>query len=313
MSEQLQTNKVLPMACLAVLPLIGCASLAKRDLAHDPFPEAQTEIRAVLETIIHDAETANVDGLREVHLESDKFTKFGGGEVYERMNYAECVESEAAAVTSVQEYRSEAKDLKIDVFGNVAVVTYYPYRVVKKDGKVLRYSARQSLVFLKTRNGWRIVHEHQSPKRYDLSNYPFPEGQEELRLVLEKIYHDARTAELAALRAGHLNSAKFTKFGPRSFERQNFQQCNETEADFVTSIQDAEFDLQDIKIDVFGDVAIATYYPQASFKKDGEVIQASGRQTLVFLNTADGWKIVHEHGTPKACFAEAQPGAVEEN
>lgn len=26
---------------------------------------------------------------------------------------------------------------------------------------------------------------------------------------------------------------------------------------------------------------------------------ASGRQTLVFLKTNVGWKIVHEHGTPK--------------
>jgi len=150
---------------LATMPLMGCASTVKPDLAHDTFPEAQAELRAALEKIIHDAETANVEGLREVHLKSDKFTKFGGGEVYERMNYAECVESETAAVTSVEEYSSEAKDLKIDVFGDVAVMTYYPQRVVKKDGKILRYSARQSLVFLKTRNGWKIVHEHQSPKR----------------------------------------------------------------------------------------------------------------------------------------------------
>ena len=36
--------------------------------------------------------------------------------------------------------------------------------------------------------------------------------------------------------------------------------------------------------------------------QNGESKKARGRQTLVFLNTADGWKIVHEHGTPEAKF-----------
>ena len=56
------------------------------ELAHDPFPTAQSELRAVLDAMIRDVETANVQGLRDVHLDSDKFTKFGGGSVYERMD-----------------------------------------------------------------------------------------------------------------------------------------------------------------------------------------------------------------------------------
>jgi ketosteroid isomerase-like protein len=54
-----------------------------------------------------------------------------------------------------------------------------------------------------------------------------------------------------------------------------------------------------LKIDVFGDIGIATYYPHVSFVQDGERKTGSGRQTLVFLKTNDGWKLVHEHGTPK--------------
>jgi len=57
--------------------------------------------------------------------------------------------------------------------------------------------------------------------------------------------------------------------------------------------------VQDLKVDVFGNVAIATYYPKVTFVKEGETRNVSGRQTLVFLKTDEGWKIVHEHGTPK--------------
>jgi len=69
------------------------------------------------------------------------------------MDYEQTVESETAAVTSVEAYESEARDLKIDIFGGVAVVTYYPHRSVTKDGEVQRYSTRQTLVYLRTPEG----------------------------------------------------------------------------------------------------------------------------------------------------------------
>ncbi len=49
------------------------------DLAHYPFPEAQAELREVLDDIVHDSETANVVALRDSHHKCEKFTKFGGG------------------------------------------------------------------------------------------------------------------------------------------------------------------------------------------------------------------------------------------
>jgi len=149
---------------IAALPLLGCAPPPEptaRNLVADPFPEAQAELREVMKAMTHDMETANAQGLRDVHLNSPKFTKFSG-RTYERSNVEATVTSETTAITSVEDYKSDARDLKIDVFGDVAVVTYYPHRTVKKDGEVLRYSARQTLVFVKTSDGWKIAHEHQS-------------------------------------------------------------------------------------------------------------------------------------------------------
>jgi hypothetical protein len=139
----------------------------------------------------------------------------------------------------------------------------------------------------------------QQPNQRDLINDTFPEAQAEIRLVLEEIYADARTANIAGLEASHLNSPKFTKFGPRSFERQTVEETNRMEAAFVSSISNMQIEMQDLKIDVFGDVAIATYYPHVTFERDSVDVIGSGRQTLVFLKTDDGWKIIHEHGTPK--------------
>ncbi|MFW6195646.1 MAG: nuclear transport factor 2 family protein [Chloroflexota bacterium] len=44
-------------------------------------------------------------------------------------------------------------------------------------------------------------------------------------------------------------------------------------------------------------MAVATYYPHASFTLDGERRSIDGRQTFVFVKADDGWKLAHEHGT----------------
>ena len=127
----------------------------------------------------------------------------------------------------------------------------------------------------------------------------FPEAQAEIREVIKSIVSDAETANIEGLKAAHLASDKFTKFGPRSFDRQDVISTNNSEEEFFGTISNYRQEINDLKINVFGNVAIATYYPHVSFILDGVEKSGSGRQTLVFLKTKDGWKIIHEHGTPK--------------
>ena len=143
-----------------------------------------------------------------------------------------------------------------------------------------------------------------STPRHDLAHYPFPEAQEEVRSALQGVFHDGKTANVEGLRARHLHSDKFTKFGTRKFERQTIEFCDKSEAGFVTKIQEPQWEAKDLKIDVFGEVAIATFYFHSSFKVHGELKRGLGRQTIVFLQTADGWKIAHEHRTGKRCFEQ---------
>jgi len=131
----------------------------------------------------------------------------------------------------------------------------------------------------------------------DIVNDLFPEAQSELRGVIESIVKDCETTNLEGLKAIHLASDKFTKFGPRSFERQDVKSTNESEVAHFGSISNFKEEVKDLKIDVFGDVGIATFYPHVAFEKDGVEKSGSARQTLVFLKTSEGWKIIHEHGT----------------
>jgi len=133
----------------------------------------------------------------------------------------------------------------------------------------------------------------------DLINDPFPEVQAELCEIVKSIAMDVMTANIEGLQAMHLDSDKFTKFGPRSFDRQDVASTNASEAAFFGSVSNVSYEVKELKIDVFGDIGIVTYYPHISFVRDGVETKASGRQTLVFLETKNGWKIVHEHGTTR--------------
>jgi len=119
----------------------------------------------------------------------------------------------------------------------------------------------------------------------------------EIRQAVQSIAEDIAEQDIEALQAAHLNSGGFSKFGPRSFERQDLSETNESEARFFSSITDVEYEVRDLKVDVFGSAAVATYYPHASFTMDGERRSIDGRQTFVFVRTGDGWKLAHEHGT----------------
>ena len=78
------------------------------------------------------------------------------------------------------------------------------------------------------------------------------------------------TANIAGLQAAHLDSDKFTKFGPRGFDRQDVASTNASEAVFFGSISNYSEEIADLKVDVFADVGIATYYREVSFVQDGE-------------------------------------------
>ena len=126
---------------------------------------------------------------------------------------------------------------------------------------------------------------------------PFPSAQAELRETVMSIADDIMSANIEGLQTAHLVSEKFTKFGPRKFERQDVSGANASEAVFFSSITNVDYRIDDLKIDVFGDIGVVTYYPHVTFEKENESKVVDGRQTLVFLKTDDGWKTVHEHGT----------------
>ncbi len=63
-------------------------------------------------------------------------------------------------------------------------------------------------------------------------------------------------------------------------------------------IADPSVDMKDLAVNVFGDVAIATYNGHFVGQLKGNPIALDQQATMVFARVGDDWKIVHEHFSP---------------
>ncbi len=124
------------------------------------------------------------------------------------------------------------------------------------------------------------------------------ELEKELQQTVMKVWEDANNSNIPELKSAHLYSPKFSKFGPRIAERQDVEQTIKSETEHFLSIKEANLIIEDLKIDIFDDVGIATFYNNFSFIKNDNRVQGKGRVTLAFLRTEEGWKIIHEHSSP---------------
>ncbi|MCM4155337.1 nuclear transport factor 2 family protein [Gramella sp. AN32] len=129
------------------------------------FPQAKQEVIETFEAIAQSIIDGDMDLLISFHAYGPKFTEFKDGalrnggeanEAYERTVFG--------SVTEV--VRFDANDLQVAVYyGNVANVTFHSdFRLRFGEGtEPVIINNQITLLFVKTKGKWKIVHEHHSP------------------------------------------------------------------------------------------------------------------------------------------------------
>src|SRR5262245_51820830 len=124
-------------------------------------------------------------------------------------------------------------------------------------------------------------------------------AQQQVERTLRDIMEAARRKDLDRIEAFHLYGPKFTKFDDwEPLDRQDAEQCRRSEREGLEAAETAEFSFGNLKVDIFGHVAIATFVLDESVRVGGETITAKARSTLVFVKVENDWKIAHEHFSP---------------
>lgn len=136
------------------------------DLLNDEFPDAKQAVKLTLDSIAQSVKAKDIDQLIAFHAYSPKFTEFKDGEPRNGGQANEDYERGVfGSVTEVEKFNMD--DLKIAVYGDLANVTLHTDFHLKFGDDLAVVNEQMSLLFLNTKNGWRIVHEHHSPLKIE--------------------------------------------------------------------------------------------------------------------------------------------------
>jgi ketosteroid isomerase-like protein len=131
----------------------------------------------------------------------------------------------------------------------------------------------------------------------DIINDAFSEEQAQIQMLLDEIFASGQKKELDRLASYHLYGPKFTEF-KNGQPRHGAEEGRKGEQEIFTAFSDFAYDLNDLNVNVFGDVAIATFHGHFTAKMSENPIAFALQATMVFVKDGNNWKITHEHFSP---------------
>ncbi len=130
--------------------------------AKTQIPDAEKVKTKVIE-LFEWVERKNLQPLITMRLEGE-FTTFDDFPPYTRLKYRDALIHNFGLIESWRgEFKLRCEDLKVKVFGDTALATFYIHYDIVYDGKPFRSTSRVTFVFLRRGGSWYIIHEHWSP------------------------------------------------------------------------------------------------------------------------------------------------------
>ena len=131
---------------------------------------------------------------------------------------------------------------------------------------------------------------------------PSDKDRKDVEATIRSLFEVGKNKDLSSLADLHASRDLFTKFDENPpYTRQNSEEAFVYEQAAFANISDYEYTIEELRIDLLGDVAISTFYLTYSgmfvndYSFEGSPVRARTRATIVMTRTPRGWKMVHEH------------------
>jgi ketosteroid isomerase-like protein len=128
----------------------------------------RSDIESLIRSFFDAGKNKDLPSLSAFHAASDKFSKFDENPPYTRQNSEEAFVHEQAAFANISDYSYTIDGLRVDLFGDTAVATFYlTYKGMfvndySFEGSPVGSRARVTMVLTREKDGWKIAHEHLS-------------------------------------------------------------------------------------------------------------------------------------------------------
>lgn len=128
------------------------------------------------------------------------------------------------------------------------------------------------------------------------------ESEEEvIKRLVYRSFEIGKSKDLQAIQSLH-SKDKFSKFGDAPpYMRMDYSDACMHEELYFASVSDYDFRIEDLRVDLFDDMAIATFIIVHTgmlvddYSFTGRTMNVRSRGTMVFQKKDSKWLIVHEH------------------
>ena len=130
------------------------------------------------------------------------------------------------------------------------------------------------------------------------------QSRREVAALITAYFEVGKSKEITSLSKFFAPSQYFTKFDESPpLTRQNANEAFMYEQARFANISDYDYKVEDLRIDVVGFMAIATFYLSYKgvfvndYSFEGSTVSGRSRVTMVVGKFGDSWKIVHQHSS----------------
>ncbi|MGH9934379.1 MAG: YybH family protein [Nitrososphaerales archaeon] len=123
-----------------------------------------------------------------------------------------------------------------------------------------------------------------------------------IKKTVYKAFEIGKSKDLQSIQSLHYNDKRFSKFGDTPpYMRMDYNDACMHEELYFASVSDYDFKIEDLKVDIFDDIAIATFLIEHTgmlvddYSFTGRTMSVKSRATMVFQKKGSEWLIVHEH------------------
>jgi len=131
---------------------------------------------------------------------------------------------------------------------------------------------------------------------------PDDKDRKDIKALIDAFFDAGKNKDLTNLSGFHSSPATFSKFDENPpYTRQDSEEALVYEQAAFANISDYSYTIEDLRIDLFGDVAVATFYLGYKgifindYSFEGSPVSSRARVTMVVVRTPMAWKIAHEH------------------
>lgn len=131
-----------------------------------PADRDKKDVEGTIRAFFEAGREKDLTALAGFHAPRDQFSKFDEIPPYSRQNSDEAFVYEQAAFANISDYSYSIDDLRIDLFRDLAVTSFYlSYTGMfvndySFEGSPVRARARVTMVLGRTPDGWKMIHEH---------------------------------------------------------------------------------------------------------------------------------------------------------